>query len=138
MLSNAPAADDTDKSASFLCAFCSMELYSLSIGQREAHYDLHLNDDATEQHEGPIKFTTLWSSSLTSSSGSRSVPIDIECIPESSTSLKALPINSSPNRPPKKFRWGKQSDTFWYAGLDTPPPRNYVPGTYSSLATRYD
>ncbi|KJA18602.1 hypothetical protein HYPSUDRAFT_144808 [Hypholoma sublateritium FD-334 SS-4] len=91
MLSNALAGNDTDESASFLCAFCSAELCSLSIAQREAHYDLHLNDDSAELHE-------------------------------------ALPVKSSPNiLPKKKLRWGKQSDTFWYAGLDTPPPRNYVP-----------
>ncbi len=65
MLNKAIGADDAHEFPSFLCAFCSMEMYTLSIEQREAHYDLHLNDDTTEQPEGPSKFPTCCSSSLT-------------------------------------------------------------------------
>ena len=64
MLNKAAAADDTHESTSFLCAFCSMEMYTLSIDQREAHYDHHLNDDTTEQPQGPSKIPTSCPSSL--------------------------------------------------------------------------
>lgn len=116
----------------FRCAFCYLNLDFMTITQREAHYEHHLTDDPATQHEGLFREVLAFCVTPLncSPSGSRSAPIDLERLPDSSTFFKALSINQNDTRVPakKKFRLIKETDAFWYPGLETTPPRSHVPG----------
>ncbi|KAF8969883.1 peptidase family C78-domain-containing protein [Flammula alnicola] len=100
------------------CAFCFLDLDSLSISQREAHYEDHFINDLGNGSEG-----------------SQIAPIVVEPVAEPPTSSKGR-MNTSEikrDRPKKKFQFVKETDVFWYPAQETPPPSSCTPGLINLL-----
>lgn len=87
----------------FTCAFCPEDLQTLTISQRQDHYEAHLL--AISQTNVP---------NVQASSSKR---------------LQAKrQFYSGPTESWKAMKRKVENDVFWYPSLGVPPPRNFTPG----------
>ncbi|KZT26492.1 DUF1671-domain-containing protein [Neolentinus lepideus HHB14362 ss-1] len=96
-------------SGDLVCQFCQQDLQSLSIPDREDHYDVHFAEfDDTHEHND----YKLHSTAKSMSSPPKSM--------------------FTPRKPKKLFSLSNLKDVdrnlFWHPHLDTPPPPNFTPG----------
>jgi hypothetical protein len=90
------------------CGFCSENLESLTLSQREDHYEAHFI-----------------------ACGSSTSGIDAESSRRNATATAQRGkkrFQPSVRRPWKKLVEKIENDAFWYPSLGVPPPRNYSPG----------
>ncbi|GLB35137.1 putative DUF1671-domain-containing protein [Lyophyllum shimeji] len=101
---------DAASSGTFECGICALNLQKLTVPQRVAHYNQHLEGDP----QGPLHIKRSTRST----------------VPIASKKLKVSPAKilrpKGQEKDTKTFKNG--GDVFWYCTLPTPPPSNYTPG----------
>ncbi|KDR81438.1 hypothetical protein GALMADRAFT_239342 [Galerina marginata CBS 339.88] len=93
------------------CMFCTTDLDFLSVSEREAHYEHHLLNDLDKPGEG-----------------SQTKPIILDSITDASKVLGYRSDASATSSKKITFPCMNETDVFWYAAQDKPPPSSFTPG----------
>ncbi|KAG7086678.1 hypothetical protein E1B28_002617 [Marasmius oreades] len=103
------------------CQICYTDIGSLSLSDKQAHYEHHLHDSGVD------------ASQIATSSRVSTKPDTSQNINEDPQGFKKANKRRDKWKPPLFSNLEKKQDVFWYPAMEEPPPDNFTPGIITLL-----